>query len=123
MANISPNDSILNTIKKMLGIDAAYDAFDTDILWDINSVFLTLNELGVGPEKVYSISGVDETWLDFLGDQSSNLQAVASYIYLRVRLLFDPPTSSFVVDAIQKQIAELDFRLNVFVDDGGGGDN
>lgn len=122
MANISPNDSILNTIKKILGIDAAYDAFDTDILWDINSTFLSLNELGIGPSNVYSISGADETWSDFLGDQVTQLQAAVTFIYLKVRLLFDPPTNSFVVDAIKEQIAELEFRLNVQVDDGGGGD-
>lgn len=121
MASISPNDSILNTTKKMLGVGEDYDAFDVDILNNINSVFLSLNELGVGTDTVYSIDDSEATWSDFLGSQIGSLRAVATYIYLKVRLIFDPPTSSFVLDAIKEQISELEFRLNVYVDDGSGG--
>lgn len=106
------NESILNSIKKMLGIDADYDAFDTDILVNINSTFMTLRQLGVGPDGGYSITGPDETWADFLGDRT-DLQAVKSYMYLKVRLLFDPPSSSFVLDSMDRQIKEFEYRLNL----------
>lgn len=105
--------SILLTIKKMLGIAEEYHAFDIDILTNINAVFLTLNQLGVGPDKPYQIRGEDETWQDFLGEQYEYLAAVQTYVYQRVRLLFDPPTNSFLVDAIQKSCQEFEWRFTV----------
>lgn len=111
------NESILNTIKKMLGIDADYNAFDTDVMVDINSVLMALNQLGVGPERVFSISGATETWQDFLGERF-DLQAVKSYIYLKVRMLFDPPSSSFVLDSMKNQAEEFEWRLNIQAEGG-----
>lgn len=108
--------SILLTVKKMLGVAEEYHAFDLDIIININSVFLTLNQLGVGPEIPYQITGVDETWSDFLGDQKESAVGAQTYTYLKVRLLFDPPTNSFLVDSMQKQIQELEWRLNIQVD-------
>lgn len=105
--------SILLTIKKMLGIAEEYHAFDIDILTNINAVFLTLNQLGVGPDKPYQIRSEDETWQDFLGDQYEYLAAVQTYVYQRVRLLFDPPTNSFLVDAIQKSCQEFEWRFTI----------
>ena len=105
--------SILLTVKKMLGIDQDYHAFDTDLIVNINSVFLTLNQLAVGPEEPFRIENDAETWSDFLGDEESNLPGVQSYVYLRTRLLFDPPTNSFLVDAMQKQCDEFEWRLNL----------
>lgn len=105
--------SILLTVKKMLGIAEEYHAFDLDIIININAVFLTLNQLGVGPLTPYQITGVDETWADFLGDQEEFMAGVQTYTYLRVRLMFDPPTNSFLVDSFQKQIQELEWRFNV----------
>lgn len=102
--------SILLDIKKMLGLAPEYDAFDTDIIININSVFMVLNQLGVGPNKPYSINGSIETWSDFAPD-IDNVMALKTYIYLRVKLLFDPPSSSFVIESINKQIAELEWRL------------
>jgi hypothetical protein len=103
-------ESILNTIKKLLGIPEADTAFDDDIITHINSTFMVLNQLGVGPETVYSISGSSEKWVDFLTDQVM-YNAVKSYIYLKVRLAFDPPGTSYLIDAIERQIAESEWRL------------
>ena len=104
------SDSILNTIKKMLGIDPDYNAFDTDIIVSINSVFLSLRQLGVGPKEGFVITGPDETWLGFLGDRT-DLQAVQAYIYIKTRLLFDPPSTSFVIDSLKNQAEEIGYRL------------
>lgn len=110
----------------MLGLDKDYNAFDTDVLVDINSTFLSLSQLGVGPEEPYSISGEDETWMDFLGDDITKYQAVQTYIYLKVRLLFDPPSSGVLHEAMERLIKETEWRLNiqhekeVYVDDSGG---
>lgn len=116
MATIT--DSILLTVKKMLGIAEEYAAFDIDLIVDINSVFLTLNQLGVGPADPYRINGSEETWSDFLQDPREKLAGVETYVYLKTRLLFDPPTNSFLVDAIKKQCDELEWRLNVQVERG-----
>lgn len=105
-------ESILVSIKKMLGITKEYIHFDQDIIMHINSVFMILNQLDVGPTKVYSISSEFDTWKDFLSDDNS-LSAVKSYIYLKVKLLFDPPSSSSMLDSINRQISELEWRLNV----------
>lgn len=105
-------DSILTSIKKILGIEAEYTAFDIDILMYTNSVFSTLNQLGIGPENGFSIEDATPTWDAFLGNDLS-LNPVKTYVSLRVRLLFDPPTTSYLMDAIKQQIQELEWRLNV----------
>lgn len=110
-------DSILNSVKKVLGLEPDYTAFDPDILMHINSILMVLNQLGVGPKQPLVIEDAETTWDDF-NDGRMDLSAVKTYIYLRVRLLFDPPTSSFVVDAVKKQYEELEWRLNIQV----GGD-
>lgn len=107
-------NSILLTIKKMLGIAEEYHAFDIDIIIDINSVFLTLNQLGVGPTIPYQITGSSEVWDDFMGDNP--IPGVQTYVYLKTRLLFDPPTNSFLVDAMQKQCNEFEWRMNIQVE-------
>lgn len=109
------DESILNTIKKMLGIEQDYDVFDSDIIVFINSALFILTQHGVGPSDGLSISDSTSKWSDFLQD-STNLNAVQSYVYMRVRVAFDPPTSSFVLDSLNKQIAELEWRLNVQVE-------
>jgi hypothetical protein len=106
-------DSILDTMKKTLNIDPSDDAFDTDIMIHINSVFLSLNQLGVGPIDGFAITGSEETWEQYLGTTDKNLSAVKSYMYLRVRLLFDPPATSFAITSYEKQIDMFEFRLNV----------
>lgn len=107
--------SILNSIKKLLGIDASYTQFDTDIIIHINSAFAVLNQLGVGPEKCYTIEDDDDDWDDFLSD-STDLEEVKTYVYLKVKMFFDPPQSSILLGALEKNIAELEWRLNVAVD-------
>lgn len=104
--------SILTTIKKMLGITKEYTHFDQDIIMHINSVFMILNQMGVGPAKAYSISGETESWDEFMADDDM-LHAVKSYIYLKVKILFDPPSSSSIMDSINRGINELEWRLNV----------
>lgn len=109
------NDSILDTIKQLLGIQSDYTAFDTDIIVHINSAFMALNQLGVGPTKCFSIDGSEENWAEFV-DKSIDLEAVKTYIYLKVRTIFDPPSSSVVMEAMNKNISELEWRLNVQVE-------
>ena len=103
-------ESILNTTKKILGISEDYKAFDLDIVTHINSVLGTLNDLGVGPVNGFMITGPDETW-DELIENEMRLNRVKSYVYLRVRLLFDPPTSSFHLESLKEQVKEMEWRL------------
>lgn len=107
------NDSILVTIKKMLGLDADYDAFDQDITIMINEAFMVLAQLGVGDREGFAITGLDETWSQFLGDFTSVYESVKTYIYLKVRLIFDPPASSAVITSYENRIAMLEWRLNI----------
>lgn len=108
-------DSILTSIKKLLGISEEYTQFDDDIIMHINTVFLNLTQLGVGPEEGFSIEDDTADWEDFIED-SAQLQAVKSYMYLKVKLLFDPPLSSAVIESTNRMISELEWRLNVAVD-------
>lgn len=103
--------SILKSTKKLLGLDANYDAFDTDIITHINTAFFTLNQLGIGPESGYMIEDDQAAWDDFTGGVL-NLNAVRSYVYLSVRLAFDPPSASHHVKSYEDQIAELTYRLS-----------
>lgn len=105
-------DSILTSVKKMLGITEDYEHFDADIIMHINSVFMILNQLGIGPVKGFSITDRFSTWEDFL-QGGENLESVKSYMYMKVRLLFDPPMSSAVMEAMKQMISELEWRLNV----------
>lgn len=104
------NSSILLSIKKMLGPSADYDVFDPELIIYINSVFGTLHQLGVGPEEKFVITGDSELWSDFT-TEGEEIEEVKSYMYLRVRLLFDPPSSSFVLSSFKEQMKELEWRL------------
>ncbi len=108
-------DSILTSIKKLLGITAEYTQFDTDLIMHINSVFSILTQLGVGPSTGFSIHDEYSVWTDFL-PEDPRLEMVKTYVYLKVRLMFDPPDRSAVADAMKRQIDELEFRLNVAAD-------
>lgn len=108
-------DSILVSIKKLLGIAEGYCEFDTDIIMHINSTFTILAQLGVGPSDGFMIEDDSSVWSDFV-DDSQNLNVVKTYIYQRVRLMFDPPTSSMLLDALKEQIKEFEWRMNVIVD-------
>lgn len=109
------SDSILDSIKKMLGIEAEYTHFDTDIIININSVLMILTQLGVGPDVGFIIEDSSKTWTDFLGEGIS-VPAVKTYVYLKVKLVFDPPASSHVVASMDRQILELEWRVNVKAD-------
>ena len=106
-------NSILNSTKKILGIAAEYKAFDLDIITHINSVFATLQQLGIGPAEGFMIEDETSKWEEFVGIDNA-LNPVKTYVYLRVRMLFDPPTSSFLMTSLQEQIKELEWRLNVY---------
>lgn len=106
------SDSILNSTKKNLGIGADYLAFDQDIIMYINSVFSTLTQLGVGPVGGFEIEDATPTWEAYLNGKPS-MNFIKTYMYLRVRLLFDPPATSFLITALEKQKEELEWRISV----------
>ena len=109
------SDSILVSIKKLLGVTEEYDYFDADIIMHINMAFMVLYQLGVGPKTPFSIEDASATWSDFMGD-STDLAGVKTYVFLKVKLVFDPPQSSAAMEAIKQNIAELEWRLNVTAD-------
>lgn len=106
-------ESILESIRKLIGPSASYTIFDNDLIMHINTVFFTLCQLGV-TEEPFVISGTDETWDEFHAD--TDLEAVKTYVYLKCRMYFDPPTNSALISAINEQIKELEVRLNYQVD-------
>lgn len=108
-------ESILTSIKKLLGITEEDSSFDLDIIMLINSAFVNLQQLGVGPSEGFSIEDDTATWEDFLGDDKA-VNMVRNFIWLKVKMVFDPPTSSFVMDAIKHEIAENEWRLMVQMD-------
>ena len=110
---VDPKNSILTSIKKLLGITESCTDFDTDIIMHINTVLMTLNQLGVGTES-FRIEDKNAVWSEFI--ESDKLAATKSYVYLRVKLLFDPPLNSAIIEAIKESIRELEWRLNVRVE-------
>lgn len=109
-------NSILTSIKKMHGLDAECEAFDQELTIHINSVLMILTQIGIGPAGGFYITGVEQTWEQFLGkDVAVRLDGVKTYVYLKTRLVFDPPSSSFVLAAIKEQAAEYESRLSMLV--------
>lgn len=115
LGGINMDESILITIKKMLGLDDEYQPFDADVIVLINSALMTLTQLGIGPKNGYAITDYSSKWSDFLVNDVK-LEAVKNYIYLKVRVTFDPPTSSSILEAYKQQLNELEWRLNVQVE-------
>lgn len=109
-------ESILGSTKKLLGIEPDYDHFDADLVMHINSVFSILTQMGVGQTNGFSITGDTEKWADFIGNDPNGVSIVKSYVYLKVKLLFDPPASSAAMEAINRQISEFEWRLFVAAD-------
>ena len=111
-------DSILTSVKKLLGIAEEYTAFDPDVIMSINSVFAILEQLGVGPDGGFSITDSSMTWNDYFGasEDIEQNEAVKNYIALKVKLMFDPPMSSTVMQATTNLTSELEWRLNVACD-------
>ena len=111
-------ESILTSIKKLLGITEDYDHFDADIIMHINTVFTILNQLGVGPSEGFRIEDDTTTWDDYISTDNLLFDSVKTYIHLRVKLLFDPPQSSGTTESYNRIINELEWRLNVTADSG-----
>lgn len=106
-------ESILETIKKMLGLSKDYNSFDTDIIVHINTVLSNLTQMGIGPEQGFTITGYNETWSQFVTSNPLKTQQIKSYIYLKVKTMFDPTANSNVAEAIKNSITELEYRLYV----------
>lgn len=116
MSDVS--ESILNSVKKLCGIDPSIEAFDTDIMININAAIGTLSQLGVGPKEGFSISDKSTTYEDFLGDKITQINLVKQYLYFKVRLAFDTSTmSGGMLNEMRKQMEELEWRLNTQVED------
>lgn len=110
-------ESILTSIKKLLGIEEEYEVFDPDIIMHINTVFAILKRMGVGPSEGFSIQGAESTWNDFMGeDPDAILESVKTYIYLKVKLIFDPPSGSAILESIKENIRELEWGLHFELD-------
>ena len=105
-------ESILTSIKKMLGIVEEYTHFDADLIMHINSVFAILTQIGVGPSEGFSIEDDTDVWTDFIQD-NKRLESVKSYTYMKVKLLFDPPLSSAVMESYNRTISELEWRISI----------
>lgn len=105
-------ESILTSIKKLIGYDEADDSFDTDLIMHINSVLAILRQLGVGPSEGFRIKDESTTWDEFIPEEQF-LDDVKTFVYLKVRLIFDPPQSSAMMDAMNRMLSELEWRINV----------
>lgn len=109
------SDSIFDTIKESLGVDVENAEYDTELKMFVNSALSTLTQLGVGPKAGFMVTSKEDRWVEFIG-LDNRLNAVKTYVHLRCKMLFDPPAQGFVVTAIKEQIEELEWRLNVTVD-------
>lgn len=105
------DESILNTVKLLLGIQTDYNVFDNEIIYNINSAFMSLYQLGFG-ERPFVLESVSDTWSEAIQNDTF-FESAKMYVYLKTKLGFDPPSSSFVLDSIQKQIQEIEWRLNI----------
>lgn len=117
MADKLNMESILTSMKKMLGgiMGENVDVFDTDLIIHINSIFMILHQLGVGPDKPFTVKDASTTWDEFISNRD-DIESVKTYMYLKLKLIFDPPTTSFVLTSYENQIKELEWRLNVQVE-------
>lgn len=111
-------DSILISVKKVLGINPSYGDFDLDVALQINSAIHTLYQVGYEPAKNFSITGINETWDDLTGGDNTAISLIKNYIFFKTRVLFDPPTSSFVLTSYQDQIKELEWRIYIELEGG-----
>lgn len=114
------DESILRTTKKLLGLDNNYAAFDEDVIQAINSALFSLMQMGIGPAEGFSIRNDVAIWEDFLED-ASDLEGVKQYVYLKARYVVDPPSTAYLLDAIQSQTRELEWRLVTQIENARGG--
>ena len=108
-------ESILKTIKQLIGCPDDFEQFDLDLIVHINSAFATLTHLGVGPKEGYRITGADNAWSEF-EDDAQKLSLIKDYVYIKTRLLFDPPTSGSLMDSLKEQLKEMEWRLYMLYD-------
>lgn len=109
-------DSILSSIKKLLGLDVEDTSFDIDVMMAINTIIPVLSQMGVGPSNGFIVTSSLNTWNDYITDDSINLQGIKTYIYLRTKMIFDPPTNAAVITAINNNIKELEWRMMLAVE-------
>lgn len=112
-------ESILTSIKKLVGVNEDCTDFDTDIVMHINTVFSGLKQMGAGPKEGFIIKDKYAVWSDYIPKTNKNLEMIKTYVYLKVRLLFDPPTISSLLESLQKLVEEYEWRISVEVDTGG----
>lgn len=123
------SESILTSIKKLLGIQEECEEFDADILMHINSAIFTLRQIGVGPDSIYTVYDKSQTYDDYLGEGKPEQAQVKTYLYYKVRVGWDPPSSSFAIDSLEKKIQEAEWRLKTEIEvfrelsDSGGGED
>ena len=108
-------ESILKTIKQLIGCPNDFEQFDLDLIVHINSAFATLTHLGVGPKEGYRITGADNAWSEF-EDDAQKLSLIKDYVYIKTRLLFDPPISGSLMDSLKEQLKEMEWRLYMLYD-------
>lgn len=111
-------ESILDSIKILLNVQHYDEAFDKELILHINSVLMICSQLGIGPKECFAITGSEETWSQFLGNRT-DVEAVKNYIYMKIRLVFDPPTNSFTLDAMKRMVEEYEWRLSIQTEGGG----
>lgn len=109
-------DSILNTIKKMLGVDLEDDSFDTDVIIHINSTIPILSQMGIGPKNGFIVTSAEQKWTDYIDSSVINLEGVKTYLYLKIKLIFDPPTNSTTIEAFNNNLKELEWRMMLAVE-------
>lgn len=109
-------DSILNNVKKLLGIDSEDDSFDVDVMAIINSTIPALAQMGIGPSNGFIITSTENKWTDWIAAPTVNLEGVKTYLYLKTKLIFDPPTNSTVIEAFNKSLSELEWRMMLAVE-------
>ena len=114
---IDDDDIILTEVKRMLEIEQETTEFDIDIISHVNSAFFSLSEIGVGPAIPFYIDSFT-TWDEFKTSIPKSI--ILDYLYLKTKMVFDPPTSSSVIDAFKERLSELEFRMNIYTDNGGG---
>ena len=109
-------ESILDTIKQLLGIPTDDDSFDTDVKVNINAAIFTLSQIGIGPSNGYIVTSNTQMWNDYIGSSLINLEGVKNYIYLKTKIIFDPPTNSTTIQAINDNLKELEWRMQLAVE-------
>ena len=109
-------ESILDTIKQLLGIPVEDESFDMDIKTHINTSTMILSQIGIGPKNGFIVTNKDQLWTDYIDSSTINLEGVKQYIYLKTKIIFDPPTNSTTIDAINKSLSELEWRMQLAVE-------